>query len=422
MKILILVETSNIGGHTLSALTTGRELKRRGHGVTFAGGEGPLRKEIEKEFHFRELTYFYEHAGRQTYFTWDSLKTLKQLSHIVEKWEPECIHAFDARSYILASILSIQRGIPVTCTLCGGITPYYNIPACGKLIVFSKEQKEKLINVYGWKEDNVEVISTRLDMEQFDKNPEAEIKALSKEYEIDQAKRNIMMITNFLGPKIEAIKYVLKAIPPVLKQYPDVSLVMIGSRGDYFGEAKEAGEQINKTIGRKAIVFTGAVMNAQRLLGASRIVLGVGRSAFEGMAHRKPTLIVGGNGYAGTVNKDNIEEIWHYNFSGRNNKHEVSPEILRKELIRLLGDGNYYESVRNFGLDFLKSHIDIKSGIARIETAYKENALYANNRHRMHRIFNMMKILVPIFFDNYYNSLKSRFISRDVKAVGLEHS
>ena len=422
MRILVLIEIASLGGHALSALTTGRQLKRRGHEVEFAGGDGPLRKEIEKEFRFQELTYCYEHAGRQTYFTWDSLKTLKQLSNIVEKWEPDFIHAFDARSYILASMLGIQRGIAATCTLCGGITPYYNIPACGKLIVFSKEQKEKLINVYGWKEDNVEVISTRLDMEQFEKNPEAEIEALCKEYEIDLAKRNIMMITNFLGPKVEAIKYLLKAIPPVLEQYPDVSLVMIGSRGDFFREAKEAGEKINKTIGRKAIAFTGAIMNAQKLLVAGHIVLGVGRSAFEGMAHRKPTLILGENGYAGTVNKDNIEEIWHYNFSGRNNKHKVSPEILSGELIRLLEDNNNYESVRHFGLDFLKSHIDIKSGIARIETVYKENALYANNRRRMYRIFNMIKILIPIFFDNYYNSLKSRFISRKVKAVGLEHS
>ena len=422
MRILVLIEIASLGGHALSGLTTGRELKRRGHEVEFAGGEGPLRKEIEKEFHFQELTYCYEHAGRQTYFTWHSLKTLKQISNIVERWAAEGIHAFDARSYILASMLGIQTGIAVTCTLCGGITPYYNIPACGKLIVFSKEQKEKLINVYGWKEDNVEVISTRLDMEQFENNPEAEIEALCRKYEIDPAKRNIMMITNFLGPKVEAIKYLLKAIPAVLEQYPDVSLVMIGSRGDFFREAKEAGEKINKAIGRKAIVFTGAVMNAQKLLVAGHIVLGVGRSAFEGMAHRKPTLIVGGNGYAGTVNKDNTEEIWHYNFSGRNNKHEVSPEILKGELIRLLEDDNYYESVRHFGLDFLKSHIDIKSGIARIESAYKENALYANNRRRIYRILNMIRILIPIFFDNYYNSLKSRFISRKVKAAGLDHS
>ena len=422
MRILVLIEIASLGGHALSALTTGRELKRRGHEVAFAGGEGPLRKEIEKEFRFQELAYCYEHAGRETYFAWHSLKTLKQLLNIVEKWKPDCIHAFDARSYIVGTILSIQKQVAVNCTLCGGITPYYNVPTMGKIIVFCPEQKEKLIRAFGWKERNIEIISSRLDMEQFEKNPEAEIEALCKEYEIDLAKRNIMMITNFLGPKVEAIKYLLKAIPPVLEQYPDVSLVMIGSRGDFFREAKEAGEKINKTIGRKAIAFTGAIMNAQKLLVAGHIVLGVGRSAFEGMAHRKPTLILGENGYAGTVNKDNIEEIWHYNFSGRNNKHKVSPEILSGELIRLLEDNNYYESVRHFGLNFLKSHIDIKSGIARIETVYKENAVYANNRHKMYLIFNMIKILIPIFFDNYYNSLKSRFISRKVKAVGLEHS
>ena len=410
MKILILIEIASLGGHALSALTTGRELKRRGHEVVFAGGEGPLRKEIEKEFYFQELTYCYEHAGRETYFTWDSLKTLKQLSNIVEKWKPDCIHAFDARSYILGTILSIQRQVAVNCTLCGGITPYYNVPLVGKIIVFCPEQKEKLSRVFGWKERNIEIIRSRLDMEQFDRTQEDEVDRLYREHGININDKNIMMVTNFLGPKVNAIKQVLEAMQIIFGKHNDVRLVIIGGRGEFYQNAQEMRDDINRKCGRERICFTGPIMNAHRFLARSYMVLGVGRSAFEGMAYRKPTVIVGEKGFGGTVSEKTIEEISYYNFSGRNNRDMKKPEDLAREIERLLVDKDYYESVRNFGIGFLRRFIDIKAGIEAIEEVYRANTIFAATTPRIYRVLNMIRVLTPIIFDNYYNQVKSKLL------------
>jgi len=406
MKILILIEIASFGGHVLSAFTTAKELRRRGHEVHFAGGGGPMQSEIEKFFPFYELTYYYEFASKPTYFTWKSLVTLKQLSALLVDRKYDHIHAFDARSHIIASLLSTIKRIPVTCTLCGGVAPYDNIPLSEKLIVFSKEQKAKLVNVFGWKENNIEVISTRLDMEQFENIQPHVVNKLCHDYQINPSNKNIMMITNFIDPKVPAIKHVLDAIPAVLDRFSDVNLIMIGGRGRFFQEAQRIGENINGACGRKAIIFIGPVMYAQRLLPAGYIVLGVGRSAFEGMAYEKPTLIVGEKGFAGTVGQGNIDKISHFNFSGRNNKTTTPPELLARELTRLLTDNDYYESVRHFGVDFLKKNIDIKSGILRIENVYKLNTVYNEKRPMSHKVLNLSKVLLPMLGANHYAQLK----------------
>ena len=406
MRVLILVEIASLGGHPILALTTGRELARRGHEVHFAGGDGPLADEIRKGFPFYKLTYYYDYGKRETYFRWRSLETFWELSRLTTEIKFDQIHCFDARSYILATILGILKKIPVTCTLCGYLAPFYNLPLSEKMIVFSQEQRDKLNKVFRWNEKNIEVIDSRLDMGQFRYGEKEEVSKLYKDYNLDPESKNIIMITNFLGPKVEAIKGVIEAIRPILGEFSDVRLILIGGRGAYFERAKEAGEEINRELGRKSVAFTGSVVNAYRFLPLAYIVMGVGRSAFEGMAYMKPTLIVGEKGYAGTVREENIKEISYYNFSGRNNREKVPPDELAKEIRRLLTDSEYYEGVRYFGLKFLREHIDIKAGIERIEKVYSENSLYAAGACRFFRACNLVRVLTPIMVDNYYNQIK----------------
>ncbi|MBN1567576.1 MAG: glycosyltransferase family 4 protein [Acidobacteria bacterium] len=408
MKILILIEISSLGGHVLSALTTGKELSRRGHSIQFAGGDGPMVDEIRKYFPFTLLTYHYNHGSRQTYFTWGSLKTYSQLSHMIDGSRIDHIHAFDARSYIISSILGVLKGIPVTGTLCGGITPYYVIPKSKKLIVFSPEQKRKLNIVYKWNLANVEVLPSRLDMEQFVSNPE-ETACLCGHHGIDASHKNIVMITNFLGPKVAAVRQVLEGIQPVVRKFPDVSMVFVGARGEFYETARSMGEAINKSIGRQALRFTGPIIQAHRILPAAFAVIGTGRGAFEGMAYRKPTLIVGERGYAGTVGEDNIEDISYFNFSGRNNSAPASPSLITDEISRLLTDPEYYKRTQTFGRHFLEQKIDIRAGIGRIESVYEENSTFARSASKLYRVWDLTKTLSVIMADNYYNQFKLLF-------------
>ena len=205
-----------------------------------------------------------------------------------------------------------------------------------------------------------------------------------------------MMISSF-ARKVMALKQVMGAIEPILQKYRDVNMIFIGGQGEFFEEIKKIGQNINEKLGCEKILFTGPIINAYRLLAKSYMVLGVGRSAFEGMAFGKPTIIVGDNGYAGVVSPDEIEEIAYFNFSGRNNKSMVSPEKLTNEITRILDDQEYYNKLTAFGKDYVKREINIQDGISRILEVYNQNLPYPCQVNRIKRIINIIPILIPIF-------------------------
>lgn len=409
MKILILLEKATIGGHVLSALTAGKELKKRGHDVAIVAGYGSYAPEIRKTFELYEIPFFYEHSKRQTYFTWGSLRTVRALAEVTAGRNFDLIHSFDSRSYIVATLFNLfYQPIPLACTICGGVAPYYNLPHIGKLIVFSPEQKKKMIERYGWNPGHVAVIRSRLDMDQF-AVADTEVDALCRGYGIEPNGNNIMMITTFLGPKVKPVKNVLEAMEIVLKKNPDFRFIMIGAKGDFYEDAKKIGGLINERLQREAILFTGKIVGAYRLLKAARIVLGQGRSAFEGMAFSKPTLIVGDLGYAGTVCEESIDDLAYYNFSGRNNKALISAADLADAIQKLIENRDYYEQVGRFGRAYVEKNIAITAHIAEIEKAYLTNMKYYKEESYAGRFLNLCKIMAPIMIDNYYNQLK-RFI------------
>ena len=129
---------------------------------------------FRKNFLFIRLEIPLYYYKRQTYFRWSSIAAALRLCKIIKENNFEMVHAFDARSYLVACTCSLFNNIPITGTLCGGTAPWYNLPQNSKLIVFSEEQKQKMIRKYGWKEHNVTVIRNRMDMAQFNDNNTAE--------------------------------------------------------------------------------------------------------------------------------------------------------------------------------------------------------------------------------------------------------
>ena len=63
------------------------------------------------------------------------------------------------------------------------------------------------------------------------------------------------------------------------------------------------------------------------------------------------------------------------------------------------------------GVRFLRDHIDIESGISRIEKVYEANKEYTSRANRGSRLWDMGRVLFPILMDNYYNSFKYAIVS-----------
>ena len=404
MKLLFIVASALLGGHVISAFTIARGMKRQGHYITFVGGEGRLKPAIEKEFRFIELDIPFFHGTRQTYFTWESFSTVARLKQLIEKEKFNLIHAFDARSYIHAHFAGLLAKTPVTCTLCGGIDPLYNIPLANQIMVFSEEQKAKMVNVFGWKPQQVKIIRTRLDIRQITSDPSLPIKDILPEFKANGAGPTAMMISSFDDTKIRSIKNVLQTVALLLECGMRLNMIFIGGKGALFQEIKEKAEKLNKKYDGPCIYFTGPLLNAHRLLTHADIVLGVGRSAFEAMAHSIPTIIVGNNGMAGSVSSENIDDLAYYNFSGRNQKTPNSAAALAIEIVKLQKDKEYYRKIGEVGRRFVEQEIDIEQGVERIEQVYSENLRPKPTTFIHRQLISGLKILMPIWRDNWWHT------------------
>jgi len=407
MKILIVIEYAKLGGHVLSSLTIAKELKKNGYRVAFAGGKGDYIEEIRRHFEYHELEFYPLHAGRQTYFNFKTLKTVKSLIKLCEGQRFELIHAFDAKSYVVAAMASIfNLNIPYTCTLCGGINPYYNIPITTKMIVFSEEQREKMVKKFRWSIDNIAVIRNRLDMEQFINDAGKDvIPADMKEY-LPEEKFRIVMITNFFQIKKMAVVNAMKAVELLLSKKRNACLILIGRRGAHFDELKRMGEMINTKYDSTGIIFAGYVKDAFRALRYADVVLGVGRSAFEGMAFKKPTLIIGENGFAGMIGKQQIKEIAYYNFSGRNVREISPPTELASIVEDIMEHPEKYKKEADFGRVYIENEIDVRKGIEKIMELHTEIIRRFSELNFIKKVLNLTGVLVPILLDNYYNAGK----------------
>lgn len=406
MNVLYLVFQTLLGGHVLSASTIAREMRNQQISPFFAGAEGAMTEMIKREMPFEPVDIPIFHGTRQTYFTWESFAAVRRLRAIVRQNKINLIHAFDARSYFHAYVAGLQERVPVLCTLCGGVDPYYNLPAAPILIVFSEEQKHKMVKTFHWPVDRVEVIRTRLDIRQIvdDRHRlnEEEAQALGLHPEIPK----IMMISSFDSTKIRSIYKVLDAAEMLFSRNTRFQLVLIGGKGHLHDQAQERARDICRRYGPVSVILTGPIMRAFRLLQRADVVLGVGRSAFEGMAYGKPTLIVGETGYAGAMSPETVDTLAWYNFSGRNQQEEVSAEPLAAVIGDLLHDSEQREQLGAFGREFVFREIDAAQGTQRLQGIYHRMTGADIKLPRWQQYLSLSACIAPIALDNGLHTFK----------------
>jgi glycosyltransferase involved in cell wall biosynthesis len=406
--VLYVVFKCFVGGHVLSAFTVANRIKDNEFSVIFSGAYGEMVDDIKKCMPFEsvEIPIFYK--DRQSYFGTNSIAAIVNIRKIIKKYHVNLIHAFDARSYMHAYPAGLIESVPTVCTLCGGIDPYYNLPISPIIMVFSEEQREKMINQYRWPEFNVQVVRTRIDLVlmhdkcNFFSDEEADY------YGISLNLPKLMMISSFDNTKILSIHRLLDVVEILFKQGVLFQLVLIGGKGELFLQAQQRGKSICAQYGANLIKFTGPINQAFRLLQRADIVLGVGRSAFEGMAYGKPTLIIGENGFAGAVCEKMIDKIAWYNFSGRNQTTDDSGSLLETEIIKLLGDVDYRRQLGEFGKNFVFREIDVAHGVDRIINIYRQITSDYKPSHRWSQGLSFVKCLLPILRDNSLHSTKVR--------------
>jgi glycosyltransferase involved in cell wall biosynthesis len=149
-------------------------------------------------------------------------------------------------------------------------------------------------------------------------------------------------------------------------------LVIVGT-GDAEGEIAARAQDVNRRLGRDAIVLTGPMLDPRPAYAAADVVIGMGSSALRGMAFAKPVVVVGERRFSRVVAPETIDWFLREGFYGIGDGRDPVPS-LQADLTRLLGDDAARSELGVFGRALVEERFDLRVAAGRLDAFYQRVA------------------------------------------------
>ena len=287
MKILQLTTHMNIGGISNYILELSKALKDKGIGVMIASAGGDLEERLAS------LDIPHKKLNIKTKFEFSPkvLSAAFTIKDIVLKDSVDIIHAHSRVSQVAGLIASHMTGVPMV-TTCHG---YFRrrlrsiIDTWGvKVIAISEAVYKHLKDDMGLKDERIELIYSGIDTDRFSKDQSG--------LEADKTKRSLFLsgriVVGTIGrlSPVKGQKFFITAMADILKKYPDVSGLVVGS-----GPDAPSVRSLAMALGVDGrISFIDSVTDTRRVLSVIDIFVfpsvkeGLGMALLEALAMSKP--------------------------------------------------------------------------------------------------------------------------------------
>lgn len=327
MKILINVGSFD-GGAPLSILEYAKIARKIGHEVIAVGEyANSQNKYTENGIRTYNIPRFI--TGRVR----NSLIGLNVLNRIIKQERPDLIHA-TSYGIVPSKFISKIYGLPILYSIAGGKINK-NVFEDENLIVYSFENKEDLV-IDGYREDRIKVISNRMSIS---KLPAIDCSI----YDKPSNEINLLMISRLDVGVIKSVFYIMDLAAEISNKHQKISLDIIGG-GELIQVVSDKAIQINKRKNNININIHGYVDNTYDYIANSHIVFGKGRSIIEAIFLKRVSFVVGEDHCMTLCTPNTIENLYKYNFSGRNIINNYSlDEFL--DVINDVKDGKVDQSI-----------------------------------------------------------------------------
>ncbi|UCF05095.1 MAG: glycosyltransferase family 4 protein [bacterium] len=368
MRILICYPWLNLGGAPNTSITLARGLKELGHDVYFFSKSNEI---FDERFRRSGITCISApHHSILPKLNHLNLKAYRMLCDVLDRYSIDIIHAFHYHSYLLALFAAARRDIPVIFTGVWFLGVKYFPVYPGRVIFVAKEFKDYDRKLFRNHPHEVIILPNRVDLDEF--NPNVDHSSFSAEMKLPVTGWKIAFMSRIDTNKIGSIRNAIDAMSILALRGRNIYLAIAGE-GRLFNDAKKMCEDANRDCGREVVRLLGGITETSRFLAWSDIVLGIGRSAVEGMASGRPTLIVGENGLAGTVDPEQVALLQYHNFAGRNAKTPIAPVHLADAIEEIMNNRPRYEQLAAFARKYAIDNYDYRVGARRLEKIYTDS-------------------------------------------------
>jgi len=388
MNILFISEQMDTGGSQKEILGLCKELQKLGHNLSIASNGGSLVASIRNAgLQHYGLPY---RSGLRGYLPLALLSLpycLFRTIKIVKSKRIDIVHAY---TYLIpmaiASLACRIIRVPLVITLNDGI---FDHPAklsiikssnilkkAEKVIIISAEMRDLIRDLghYANDQDKIVVIPNMVDLEEMDVSKDGTV----VEEDVSAKHSSRILWASRLSPdKIKAIVNVVESATAIIKRVPGARISIVG-QGSRYNQVLRLAEEVNRSIGDRAVIVTGFVKDISSMMRSSDVIVGMGKVVIEAMAFAKPVVVVGhitgrfGGNFGGVVTKENVATHQAYNYSGRESRLISTPDRISEACITLLTDREYSKMLGKFGREHVEQVHDSRKIGKQLERVYTD--------------------------------------------------
>lgn len=341
--MLFIILDAGWFGHTRTALSVTRAFWDNGHEISFLFDLDYSDNIICRSFKDDDIRFFF--IKRTQHKEYNLLDTIKR---ITDMGTVDVVHSFEFCGLYETISACRKLKIPHIQTVCSSYRFRRFYPA-DNIVYICKEFQDQTNR---WKKyiSNRRVIQSRVDSVELEKGKQKFklgnlAQKFIRKYELNEDDVIVMRVCQVGKWYIRGLLKCVEEIADLRDLGLKITFVHIGNgEKSYVEELHQKMSEVNGSHRENfAVSAQDEFRDAAMYLNMSDLVVGSGRTAFEGMYYRKPVFIIRltDGSSADLVEKTTLRRISYYNFSGRHLERNKSKQKTLSEQIK-----NLYENRR----------------------------------------------------------------------------
>lgn len=349
MKVLVFGHRLEVGGTQVNAIELSKYLRDvAGHQVTYLASPGPMNALIKDAgIRFRAAPEASSHP---------SAARMSVVDQVVRAERPDVVHIWDWPQWLDAFLgVGLLRRTPAVVTCMSMVVPSV-MPKRAARTTFGTPALVERARTAGYR--HAHLIMPPVDT-QLNAPDEQSAAAFRKTFEIAEEDVLFVTVSRLVDwMKTESIRRSMDAIRR-LGFDKRVRFAIVGD-GTARHELEGLATQINAELGRKAILFTGAMLDPRPAYAAADAVIGMGGSALRGMAFEKPVIVVGEKNFSALFSPDTLEFFYKNGMYGEGDGKPGS-DLLVADMNRLLASPADRRSLGRISRGFVELHYSLEA-------------------------------------------------------------
>ncbi len=384
LRVMVCPHELVMGGSQLNAIDLAAALRRRGHEVEIFAPTGPILPIV----HDRGVPYVAAPARRTGF----DFRGARALADEVGRFRPDVVHTFESYPTVASVLASRRQPHRLVVTVMSMSVPDY-LPddviltvGTGALAIGESRRRGR-----------VEVLEPPIDAVADAPGDRAAARVLLEV----PTEALVVAVVGRLSAEHHKARGIAEAIRELSSGEPSRRMILlVAGAGDEQHLVQDAAAEANAAGRGVEVRLLGAVDDPRPVYDAADIIFGMGGSALRAMAHAKPVIVQGREGFWKLATPESIDQFFIEGFFG------VGPSGgpgVAQLIDELTADEAGRERLGEFGRRLVLDRYDLPVAAARVEQLYLDELLTARSapesaaaRRRSIRRFLKFRIAVTL--------------------------